>query len=73
MCHPKFKPGPPSDEAQVLSERLFETLASYVIQVFRNFHPLTLSQIEFRTTTVSRDTSRESCMDTLRRCNVYKL
>ncbi|KAF9449035.1 hypothetical protein P691DRAFT_728597 [Macrolepiota fuliginosa MF-IS2] len=28
MCHPKFKPGPPSDEAQVLSERLFETLIS---------------------------------------------
>jgi exosome complex RNA-binding protein Rrp42 (RNase PH superfamily) len=28
MCHPKFKPGPPSDEAQVLSERLFETLTS---------------------------------------------
>ncbi|KAF5364263.1 hypothetical protein D9756_000103 [Leucocoprinus leucothites] len=28
MCHPRFKPGPPSDEAQVLSERLYETLAS---------------------------------------------
>ncbi|KAJ3574687.1 hypothetical protein NP233_g1608 [Leucocoprinus birnbaumii] len=28
MCHPRFKPGPPSDEAQVLSERLFETLTS---------------------------------------------
>ncbi|KXN88999.1 Exosome complex component RRP43 [Leucoagaricus sp. SymC.cos] len=28
MCHPRFKPGPPSDEAQVLSERLSETLTS---------------------------------------------
>lgn len=28
MCHPRFKPGPPSDQAQILSERLFETLTS---------------------------------------------
>lgn len=28
MCHPKFKPGPPSDEAQILSEQLFQTLTS---------------------------------------------
>lgn len=35
MCHPKFKPGPPSDEAQVLSERLFETLTSYVDLTYR--------------------------------------
>ena len=30
MCHPRFRPGPPSDQAQILSERLFETLISYV-------------------------------------------
>ncbi|KAH6915988.1 ribosomal protein S5 domain 2-type protein [Coprinopsis sp. MPI-PUGE-AT-0042] len=28
LCSPKFKPGPPSDEAQVLSERLNEVLVS---------------------------------------------
>ncbi|KAH7887268.1 ribosomal protein S5 domain 2-type protein [Phlebopus sp. FC_14] len=28
MCSPKFKPGPPSEEAQVLSERLNEALIS---------------------------------------------
>ncbi|KAJ6619721.1 ribosomal protein S5 domain 2-type protein [Mycena sp. CBHHK59/15] len=28
LCSPKFKPGPPSDEAQVLSDRLNEVLAS---------------------------------------------
>ncbi|KIJ64950.1 hypothetical protein HYDPIDRAFT_153849 [Hydnomerulius pinastri MD-312] len=28
ICSPKFKPGPPSEEAQVLSERLNEVLAS---------------------------------------------
>ncbi|KAF9225023.1 hypothetical protein BS17DRAFT_779465 [Gyrodon lividus] len=28
MCSPKFKPGPPSEEAQVLSERLNEALVS---------------------------------------------
>lgn len=30
ICSPKFKPGPPSDEAQALSDRLFDTLTSYV-------------------------------------------
>ncbi|KAJ7773241.1 ribosomal protein S5 domain 2-type protein [Mycena metata] len=29
LCSPKFKPGPPSDEAQVLSDRLNEVLSSY--------------------------------------------
>lgn len=28
MCSPKFKPGPPSEEAQVLSERLNEVLVA---------------------------------------------
>ncbi|EKM59904.1 uncharacterized protein PHACADRAFT_181840 [Phanerochaete carnosa HHB-10118-sp] len=28
ICSPKFRPGPPSDEAQVLSDRLNETLVS---------------------------------------------
>lgn len=28
ICSPKFKPGPPMDEAQVLSERLYEALIS---------------------------------------------
>ena len=26
ICSPKFKPGPPSEEAQVLSDRLYEIL-----------------------------------------------
>ncbi|KAJ7707738.1 ribosomal protein S5 domain 2-type protein [Mycena rosella] len=30
LCSPKFKPGPPSDEAQVLSDRLNEVLASII-------------------------------------------
>ena len=30
ICHPQFRPGSPSDQAQVLSEWLFETLMSYV-------------------------------------------
>ena len=28
ICSPKFKPGPPTDEAQVLSDRLNEVLVS---------------------------------------------
>ncbi|EJD01703.1 uncharacterized protein FOMMEDRAFT_88508 [Fomitiporia mediterranea MF3/22] len=28
ICSPKFKPGPPADEAQVLSERLYDALIS---------------------------------------------
>ncbi|EIM81838.1 uncharacterized protein STEHIDRAFT_171488 [Stereum hirsutum FP-91666 SS1] len=28
ICSPKFKPGPPSDEAQALSDRLFDSLTS---------------------------------------------
>jgi len=30
MCSPKFKPGPPSEEAQVLSERLYQILTTCV-------------------------------------------
>ena len=30
MCSPKFKPGPPSEEAQVLSDRLNQVLISCV-------------------------------------------
>jgi len=30
MCSPKFKPGPPSEEAQVLSERLCDALVRFV-------------------------------------------
>lgn len=29
LCSSKFKPGPPSDEAQILSERLNDVLAGY--------------------------------------------
>lgn len=28
ICSPKFKPGPPTEEAQVLSDRLAEVIAS---------------------------------------------
>ena len=28
ICSPKFKPGPPTDEAQVLSDRLNDALIS---------------------------------------------
>ncbi|KAK2464837.1 hypothetical protein APHAL10511_003136 [Amanita phalloides] len=28
LCSPKFKPGPPSEEAQVLSDRLYDTLVA---------------------------------------------
>ena len=34
ICSPKFRPGPPTDEAQVLSDRLNEILVSYVL--FKN-------------------------------------
>lgn len=34
MCSAKFKPGPPSEDAQVLSDRLNETLISLVALVF---------------------------------------
>ena len=30
MCSPRFKPGPPSEDAQVLSDRLNEVLLAYV-------------------------------------------
>jgi len=30
MCLPQFKPDPPLDQAQILSEQLFETLILYV-------------------------------------------
>lgn len=30
MCSPKFKPGPPTEEAQVVSDRLNEVLIAYV-------------------------------------------
>ena len=30
LCSPRFKPGPPGDEAQVLSDRLNEVLSSCV-------------------------------------------
>ena len=32
LCSPKFKPGPPSEEAQVLSEKLNEVLVACVLQ-----------------------------------------
>lgn len=28
ICHPKFKPGPPTEEAQVLSDRLNDVLVA---------------------------------------------
>lgn len=31
ICSPKFKPGPPADSAQVLSERLNDVLMGFVI------------------------------------------
>jgi exosome complex component RRP43 len=31
MCSPKFKPGPPTEEAQVLSDRLNEILTMFVL------------------------------------------
>ena len=30
MCSPKFKPGPPSEEAQILSDRLNQALVTFV-------------------------------------------
>lgn len=31
ICHPRFKPGPPTEEAQVLSDRLNEVLVRSVL------------------------------------------
>ncbi|KAJ7127018.1 ribosomal protein S5 domain 2-type protein [Mycena epipterygia] len=39
LCSPKFKPGPPSDEAQVLSDRLNEVLASIISLKSLVIHP----------------------------------
>ncbi|KAJ6494803.1 ribosomal protein S5 domain 2-like protein [Mycena vitilis] len=39
LCSPKFKPGPPSDEAQVLSDRLNEVLASTLSLSSLVIHP----------------------------------
>ncbi|KAJ7364025.1 ribosomal protein S5 domain 2-type protein [Mycena albidolilacea] len=39
LCSPKFKPGPPSDEAQVLSDRLNEVLASTISLSSLVIHP----------------------------------
>lgn len=44
ICSPKFKPGPPTEEAQVLSDRLNQALAASVF-------PVVLSPLE---TTFSR-------------------
>jgi exosome complex component RRP43 len=61
MCSPKFKPGPPTEEAQVLSDRLNEVLTTFVslmtwrekksylthyIKIRSNFLPLTTLSIE---------------------------
>jgi len=40
ICHLQFRPGPPSDQAQVLSEQLFETLMSYVFLAPENLSML---------------------------------
>ncbi|KAJ7494707.1 ribosomal protein S5 domain 2-type protein [Mycena galericulata] len=39
LCSPKFKPGPPSDEAQVLSDRLNEVLSSTISLSSLVIHP----------------------------------
>ncbi|KAJ7170658.1 ribosomal protein S5 domain 2-type protein [Mycena crocata] len=39
LCSPKFKPGPPSEEAQVLSDRLNEVLASIISLRSLVIHP----------------------------------
>ncbi|KAJ7104184.1 ribosomal protein S5 domain 2-type protein [Mycena belliarum] len=39
LCSPKFKPGPPSDEAQVLSDRLNEVLSQIVPLKSLVIHP----------------------------------
>jgi len=59
MCSPKFKPGPPTEEAQVLSDRLNEILTMFVFfyphnlwkvsdirRLRSNFLPLTTLCIE---------------------------
>ena len=43
MCSPKFKPGPPAEEAQVLSDRLYQVLTALVLRFagfFSLFFPL---------------------------------
>ena len=50
MCSPKFKPGPPSEEAQVLSERLNDALVRFV--------PLCLVKV----TTSCEDTPRSNIL-----------
>jgi len=39
ICSPKFKPGPPAEEAQVLSERLNEVLLAYVSSLSTSSFP----------------------------------
>lgn len=41
MCSPKFKPGPPSDDAQILSERLHQALVALVF-IFSSRFPFNL-------------------------------
>ena len=41
LCSPKYKPGPPSDEAQVLSERLNNVILEYVYLTLLGYLSLT--------------------------------
>jgi exosome complex component RRP43 len=41
LCAPRFKPGPPSEEAQVLSDRLASTINAYAVVPRPYLSPLT--------------------------------
>ena len=67
ICSPKFKPGPPTEEAQVLSDRLNEALV-----VYASFGPndrqtssLTTVQLWSSPTIFTLHTSRQGCLGTL--------
>jgi len=47
MCSPKFKPGPPTEEAQVLSDRLNQALLMLVFADHPRFVYLTLCSSKF--------------------------
>lgn len=65
ICSPKFKPGPPSEEAQVLSEKLNDILTLYV-RVSHSEQSLYRSQFWPLAARVAMHTSREILLGALR-------
>lgn len=70
ICSPRFKPGPPTEEAQVLSDRLNEALIAYVQLYFKVATWMVILPVMIQLwssrTIVTLHTTRKGCLGTLR-------